>query len=251
MIHSVVHNYHPETTEPINFHYQVLTQITNSYEFNRNDLYRHLILNNTACNVQPSQKLAPRVFPILPYFTKVYNFWRIFIFNILISMVLNLFNSGKFMLILNTFTLHIVMMSEILLLPFGLDWSLMLNYNLRDLIKFLFITATNWILYWKIYKKNWNIETNWFNASWKTKLRKNFSDSGENSKKNDSNKIVLNARYLNSNTDKSSESWPLVPLATQLAKANKKNQICNWSDVCICISYITWWNYQTDWILIW
>ena len=41
-------------------------------------------------------------------------------------------------------------------------------------------------------------------------------------KKNDSIKIVLDARHLNSNTDQSSESWPLEPLATQLARADKK-----------------------------
>ena len=33
----------------------------------------------------------------------------------------------------------------------------------------------------------------------------------------DSIKIVLVARHLNSNTDQSSESWPLEPSATQLA----------------------------------
>ena len=32
----------------------------------------------------------------------------------------------------------------------------------------------------------------------------------------------MDARHLNSNTDQSSESWPLEPLATQLARANKK-----------------------------
>ena len=37
-------------------------------------------------------------------------------------------------------------------------------------------------------------------------------------KKIDSIKIVLVARHLNSNTDQSSESWPLEPSATQLAK---------------------------------
>ena len=43
-------------------------------------------------------------------------------------------------------------------------------------------------------------------------------------KENDSFKIVLDARYLNSNTDnsyQSSEFLPLEPLATQLAWANK------------------------------
>ena len=32
----------------------------------------------------------------------------------------------------------------------------------------------------------------------------------------------MDARHLNSNTDQSSESWPLEPLATELARSNKK-----------------------------
>ena len=35
-------------------------------------------------------------------------------------------------------------------------------------------------------------------------------------------KVVLDARHLNSNTDQSFESWPIEPLAPQLARANKK-----------------------------
>ena len=35
-------------------------------------------------------------------------------------------------------------------------------------------------------------------------------------------KNVLDTGHLNSNTDQSSESWPLDSLASQLAKANKK-----------------------------
>ena len=40
--------------------------------------------------------------------------------------------------------------------------------------------------------------------------------------KGDSNECVLDARHLNSNTEQSDESWPIEPLATQLARANKK-----------------------------
>ena len=35
-------------------------------------------------------------------------------------------------------------------------------------------------------------------------------------------KCVLDARHLNSNTEQSDESWPIEPLAPQLARANKK-----------------------------
>ena len=40
--------------------------------------------------------------------------------------------------------------------------------------------------------------------------------------KGDSIKCVLDARHLNSNTEQSDESWPIEPLALQLARANKK-----------------------------
>ena len=39
--------------------------------------------------------------------------------------------------------------------------------------------------------------------------------------KGDSIKCVLDARHLNSNTEQSDESWPIEPLAPQLARANK------------------------------
>ena len=44
--------------------------------------------------------------------------------------------------------------------------------------------------------------------------------------KGDAIKVVLDARHLNSNTDQELESWPIEPLAPQLARANKK---CNQS----------------------
>ena len=40
--------------------------------------------------------------------------------------------------------------------------------------------------------------------------------------KGDTIKCVLDARHLNSNTKQSDESWPIEPLAPQLARANKK-----------------------------
>ena len=40
--------------------------------------------------------------------------------------------------------------------------------------------------------------------------------------KGDTKKCVLDARHLNSNTEQSDESWPIEPLAPQLARANKK-----------------------------
>ena len=40
--------------------------------------------------------------------------------------------------------------------------------------------------------------------------------------KGDTIKCVIDARHLNSNTEQSDESWPIEPLAPQLARANRK-----------------------------
>ena len=51
--------------------------------------------------------------------------------------------------------------------------------------------------------------------------------------KGDSINCVLDARHLNSNTEQSYESSPIETLAPQLARANKKVQICNRPHVCL------------------
>ena len=45
--------------------------------------------------------------------------------------------------------------------------------------------------------------------------------------KGDAIKVVLDARHLNSNTNQEFESWPIEPLAPQLARANKKFKSIN------------------------
>ena len=45
--------------------------------------------------------------------------------------------------------------------------------------------------------------------------------------KGDTIKCVLDARHLNSNTEQSDVSWPIEPLAPQLARANKKYKSAN------------------------
>ena len=37
-------------------------------------------------------------------------------------------------------------------------------------------------------------------------------------------KVIVDARRFNSNLAKALESWPIEPLATQLARANKKSK---------------------------
>ena len=63
-IHSVVHTYLPELLETNNVHYQDMKQVNISFEVSHIDLCKHPILKNTVCNVQQSQKLALRAFPL-------------------------------------------------------------------------------------------------------------------------------------------------------------------------------------------
>ena len=65
--HSVVHTYHPELTEQNTAHYQDMTQRNTHFQANEIDLHKDLSLNKTACRIQPSQNLAPRVLSPLRY----------------------------------------------------------------------------------------------------------------------------------------------------------------------------------------
>ena len=134
------------------------------------DLYDDSEINNTVCNVQLSQKLAPRGVPLLPYSKKRYILWRSFIFKSLIINIPLKFNFEKIFSKINTVMLQIEMMSEKLLLHFWLDLNLMLNCKHKDLLKFLFIIGTNWGLYWMTYRKT-ECQNKLVNASWNTKVR--------------------------------------------------------------------------------
>ena len=69
-IHSVVHTYHPEITKQINGLYRKKTQTNTSNEINHFDLYNDPKLNNTVCDDQRSQNLAPRIVTPLSYVEK-------------------------------------------------------------------------------------------------------------------------------------------------------------------------------------
>ena len=67
LIFSKVVTYHLELTEPINVHYQNMKQMILYLESTHIDLYKDPFFKKTVCSVQPSQKLAPRVFPLSAY----------------------------------------------------------------------------------------------------------------------------------------------------------------------------------------
>ena len=58
MIHTVIHTYHPDITEPVVNHYQDMTQNTASFELNQIDLYNKDTQSSSLVhNVQPSKNL--------------------------------------------------------------------------------------------------------------------------------------------------------------------------------------------------
>ena len=67
LIQSGVHIYYREITEPFNVHYQNMKQSNSAFEVTHIDMYKDLGPNNTASNAQSSQKLARRIFPLLPF----------------------------------------------------------------------------------------------------------------------------------------------------------------------------------------
>ena len=67
MIDMVVNTQHPVITEPIDALYQDLIQTNYSSELSYKILYKNHPTHNTICNVQPSPRLAARVFPFLTY----------------------------------------------------------------------------------------------------------------------------------------------------------------------------------------
>ena len=67
LIHSEFQTYHPDITEPKNVQYQNMERTNNSIEDNHKHLYQEPAANNTGYGVHFSQKIAPRVYPLLSY----------------------------------------------------------------------------------------------------------------------------------------------------------------------------------------
>ena len=118
--------------------------------------------------------------------------------------------------------LHVVLMSEIFLLHFGLKpYAKLLsqrptkipNFN-REKLR----TFSDGLL---------KSETLLKKTGWMPNEKPNFRFTFPNTTiimKKILKKFVLVARHLNSNTDQSSEFWPLEPIASQLAGAYRKKE---------------------------
>ena len=102
---------------------------------------------------------------------------------------------------------------------FVLDLNLLLNFLHNVLLKYQFITVRNLT----IFSKNLYIIKQIGSSSQdKPVYGTTYLHPLIIIPKGDCIKCVLDARHLNSNTEQSDESWPIKPLAPQLARANKK-----------------------------
>ena len=205
------------------------------------------MLGKTLCKVKSSQRHLQECFHLYHTLKKIYNFWRNFIFKSPIFMILKTFRYAKLLSELNTALVHIVIMSGKFVLHFGLAWNLMLSCKHKDLSKMLCSLRKNCRHFFNSKKTEYSNKLP--KRLMKNKIMEKFLWIHYSSKK--ALKNVLGARHPNSSIDQSFDSWPLEPLEAQLARANKKQQNCNWSYLCICSCYIRRWHYWISWIFIW
>ena len=104
---------------------------------------------------------------------------------------------------------------------FVLESNPMLNLLHNVVLKYQFITAINSILFLKNKENNIIKQIGSFPQG-KPVYGTTFLNPPIIIPRGGSFKCVLDARHLNSKTKQSVESWPIEPLAPQLARANKK-----------------------------
>ena len=102
------------------------------FKVNEIDLHEGALANNTNCDVQNFQKLAPRILPPLTLCKENLQPLKENFLNTLIILILNITKSSKFSLKLNFFMQHIIKLSESFLLLFGLDRKILLKCKHRN-----------------------------------------------------------------------------------------------------------------------
>ena len=197
LIHSVIHAYHPDTTTPIkqdpyadmNLCNRVIPQ--SLLEINRieiNDKTLQLPIPSVTGNLRPSDKIR-KDFPPLPHSTENQQFMK------------------------------------------------KLNFEYSDLTDTEYVNLCNFLIdNQNCYAKHKN-DVGKISTPFRIRMKDNCKLHTNDEKhtigttflnpliiipKGDAIKVVLDARHLNSNTNQELESWPIEPLAPQLARANKK-----------------------------
>ena len=225
LIHSVIHAYHPDTTTPIkqnpyadmNICTRVISQ--SLLEINKieiNDKTLQLPIPSVTGNLRPSVKIR-KDFPPLPFTTENQQFTKKFNFeysDLTDTENVNLCN----FLIDNKHKNDVGKIST----PFRI--------RIKDNCKLQTQRPSKVPIHYRDRLNKLLLELKKYN------IRKQIGSTSDEKHtigttflnpliiipKGDAIKVVFDARHLNSNTNQELESWPIEPLAPQLARANKR-----------------------------
>ena len=230
LIHNVTHTYHPEITELIpttNYSTTTEQQPISPTQFSLNQVYMtdtdSLPHSPSLYNVQPtSHSSKQRVFPSLPYSPENLKFINKFNFqfsDLTDTEYITLCN-----LLLKYKTCYATHKNDVgkIATPFRirLKPNAQLLTQRPSKVPFHYRDKLNTLL--KDLEKHNIIKQIGSSPQDKPVYGTTYLNPLIIIPKGDSIKCVLDARHLNSNTEQSDESWPIEPLAPQLARANKK-----------------------------
>ena len=234
LIHSVIHAYHPDTTTPIKptpyADMNLCTRVTpqSLLEINKievNDKTLQLPIPSITGNLRPSDKIR-KDFPPLPYSTENQQFIKKFNFeysDLSDTEYVNLCN-----ILINIQHCYAQHKNDVgkISTPFRIRIkdNCKLQTQRPSKVPIHYRDRLNKLLQ-ELEKYN-IIKQIGSTSDEKHTIGTTFLNPLIIIPKGDSIKVVLDARRLNSNTNQELESWPIEPLAPQLARANKNiNQL--------------------------
>ena len=229
LIHNVTHTYHPEITEPLpqtNYIVQYDDPTTPPPQFSLHQIHmtNNDIPNQTSplYNVQPTYTSEKRIFPSLPYSSENLNF--IIKFNFQFSDLTDTEYITLCNMLLKYKTCYATHKNDVgkLSTPFRirLKPNAQLMTQRPSKVPIHYRDKLNVLL--KELEKYNIIKQIGSSPQDKPVYGTTYLNPLIIIPKGDTTKCVLDARHLNSNTEQSDESWPIEPLAPQLARANKK-----------------------------
>ena len=229
LIHNVTHTYHPEITEPFpqtNYIVQYDDPTTPPPQFALHQIHmtNNDIPNQTSplYNVQPTYTSEKRIFPSLPYTSENLKF--IIKFNFQFSDLTDTeYNTLCNMLLKykTCYATHKNVVGKIsTLFRIRLKPNAQLMTQRPSKVPIHYRDKLNVLL--KELEKYNIIKQIGSSPQDKPVYGTTYLNPLIIIPKGDTTKCVLEARHLNSNTEQSDESWPIEPLAPQLARANKK-----------------------------
>ena len=230
LIHSVIHAYHPDTTTPIKqtpyADMNLCTRVTpqSLLEINKieiNDKTLQLPIPSVTRNLRPSDKNR-KDFPPLPYstenqqFIKKFNFEYSDLTDTEYVNICNIFINNQ-----HCYAKHKNDVGKI---------STPFRIRIKDNCKLQTQRPSKVPNHYRDRLNKLLLELEKYNiikqigstSDEKHTIGTTFLNPLIIIPKGDAIKVVLDARHLNSNTNQELESWPIEPLAPQLARANKK-----------------------------